>query len=84
VKSKTVALLESHLGPQLADLVRQRGGRPLLASALAELPDLNRTLVASIGPVCSAALEQRGVKVVLEASPPKLGPLVAALDGALS
>ncbi len=46
--------------------------------------NLNHTLVASIGPVCSAALEEHGVKIALEASPPKLGPLVAALDRALS
>lgn len=46
--------------------------------------NLNRTLVASIGPVCSAALEEHGVRIALEASPPKLGPLVAALDRALS
>ncbi len=46
--------------------------------------NLNRTLVASIGPVCSAALRELGVKVSLEAKPPKLGPLVAALNEALS
>ena len=46
--------------------------------------NLNRTLVASIGPVCSTALRQHGVKIALEARPPKLGPLVAALDRALS
>jgi uroporphyrinogen-III synthase len=45
---------------------------------------LNRTLVASIGPVASAALREAGVTVGLEASPPKLGPLLAALDRALS
>ena len=45
---------------------------------------LNRTLVASIGPVASAALREAGVKVGLEASPPKLGALLAALDKALS
>jgi uroporphyrinogen-III synthase len=44
---------------------------------------LNRTLVASIGPVASAALVAAGVKVGLEASPPKLGPLISALDAAL-
>jgi uroporphyrinogen-III synthase len=44
---------------------------------------LNETLVASIGPVASAALRDAGVKVGLEASPPKLGPLLAALDAAL-
>lgn len=49
-----------------------------------ELRDaLNRTLVASIGPVASKALQEAGVKVGLEASPPKLGALLAALDLAL-
>jgi uroporphyrinogen-III synthase len=45
---------------------------------------LNRTLVASIGPVASAALREAGVEVGLEASPPKLGALMAALDAALA
>ena len=45
--------------------------------------NLNRTLVASIGPVCSTALKTHGVNIALEASPPKLGPLVAALEKAL-
>jgi len=47
-------------------------------------PALNRTLVASIGPVASAALRDAGVKVGLESSPPKLGALLSALDAALS
>jgi uroporphyrinogen-III synthase len=46
--------------------------------------NLNRCVVASIGPVCSRALRERGVAPTFEASPPKLGPLVAALDEALS
>ncbi len=45
---------------------------------------LNRTLVASVGPVCTEALNGLGVKVNVEPSPPKMGPLVAALDHALS
>jgi uroporphyrinogen-III synthase len=45
---------------------------------------LNRTLVVSVGPVTSDALKKFGVAVGLEARPPKLGPLVAALDAALS
>jgi uroporphyrinogen-III synthase len=50
----------------------------------ASLPaNLSRTLVASIGPVCSSALKTHGVNIALEASPPKLGPLVAALEKAL-
>jgi uroporphyrinogen-III synthase len=46
--------------------------------------DLNASTVVSIGPVCSAALLQHGVKASVEASPPKLGPLINALDAALS
>jgi uroporphyrinogen-III synthase len=38
-----------------------------------------RTVVASIGPVTSEALEAHGLPPDLEASPPKLGPLVALL-----
>jgi uroporphyrinogen-III synthase len=50
----------------------------------APLPDLMRGLiVASIGPVCSRALEERGITPTFEASPPKLGPLLAALKVAL-
>ena len=45
---------------------------------------LNRTLVASIGPVASAALREHEVKVGLESRPPKLGALMSALDNALS
>jgi uroporphyrinogen-III synthase len=45
---------------------------------------LNKTLVASIGPVCTKALEKLGVVVGIEARPPKLGPFVQALDQALS
>jgi len=45
---------------------------------------LNKVLVASIGPVASAALREAGVKVGLEASPPKMGALLSALDRALS
>ena len=55
-----------------------------LGRADAVRDDLNRTLVASIGPVASSALRQFGVNVGLESSPPKLGPFVAALDAALS
>ncbi|HZP94644.1 MAG TPA: uroporphyrinogen-III synthase [Burkholderiales bacterium] len=40
---------------------------------------LGRVTVASIGPVCSDALRRAGVPVALEASPPKLGPLITAL-----
>ena len=45
---------------------------------------LDKTLVASIGPVASAALREAGVTVGVEASPPKLGALLAALEGAFA
>ena len=44
---------------------------------------LGRTLVASIGPVCSAALRKLAVRVDVEAQPPKLGPFIDAIDAAL-
>ncbi len=44
---------------------------------------LSSTLVASIGPVASAALREAGVKIGVEASPPKLGALLAAVEAAL-
>ncbi len=45
---------------------------------------LGRTLVASIGPVCSVALRKLAVRVDIEAKPPKLGPFVEAINAALS
>lgn len=45
---------------------------------------LNCLTIASIGPVCSRALREHGIEPSFEASPPKLGPLVAALDAAMS
>ncbi|MDP9007926.1 MAG: uroporphyrinogen-III synthase [Pseudomonadota bacterium] len=44
---------------------------------------LNQSIVASIGPVCSRALRDHGVTPTFAASPPKLGPLMTALDSAL-
>jgi uroporphyrinogen-III synthase len=55
------------------------------AGVASELPNqLNRLVIASIGPVCSRALREHGVTPSFEADPPKLGPLVAGLDEALS
>jgi uroporphyrinogen-III synthase len=44
---------------------------------------LNSVVIASIGPVCTAALVEQGVTPTFEASPPKLGPLVQGLASAL-
>jgi uroporphyrinogen-III synthase len=59
--------------------VAEKTGR---ASELAD--QLNRLVIASIGPVCSRALREHGVTPSFEADPPKLGPLVAGLDEILS
>ncbi|HTC38521.1 MAG TPA: uroporphyrinogen-III synthase, partial [Steroidobacteraceae bacterium] len=61
----------------LYSMAERAGSAPDLAK------NLNRSLVASIGPVCTRALRHYGVAPALEASPPKLGPLMAALDAAL-
>lgn len=45
---------------------------------------LNASKVVSIGPVCSAVLRQYGVQPQVEANPPKLGPLMNALEAALA
>jgi uroporphyrinogen-III synthase len=45
---------------------------------------LGRTLVASIGPVCSATLRKLAVRVDVEAKPPKLGPLIDAINAVLA
>jgi len=41
---------------------------------------LNRCAIGSVGPVCSRALMAAGVRPTFEASPPKLGPLLAGLE----
>jgi uroporphyrinogen-III synthase len=45
---------------------------------------LERTLIASIGPVCSATLRKLAVRVDVEAKPPKLGPFIDVINAALS
>jgi len=57
-------------------------GDPAGQQALRE--SLARTRVASIGPVCSATLRKVGVRIDVEASPPKLGPFIDAINRALS
>ena len=58
--------------------VAQQGGKE---ASLRQ--SLGRTLVASIGPVCSATLRKLAVRVDLEAQPPKLGPFIDAIKAAL-
>lgn len=61
----------------LCEVARREGRAEALVQAL------RRTLVASIGPVSTRALKEIGVDPAFEASPPKLGPLIARLDEAL-
>ena len=63
---------------QVHNLMTDRRARQSRAEAVRTA--LNATRVASIGPVCSAALVAAGIDVKLEASPPKLGPMLEALD----
>src|SRR4051794_39638027 len=48
MKSGKVAILEARLGRELADLVARRGGIPVHAPALAELPDLDPGAIAAL------------------------------------
>jgi uroporphyrinogen-III synthase len=73
-----VVLTNAEQVRNLFAVAAQRGRGEALRAAL------NRTLVASIGPVASAALREAGVRVGLESSPPKLGALLSSLDQALS
>ena len=72
-----VAFTSASQVQNLFALAREGPGEDVLRA------DLARTQVASIGPVCSAMLVGRGVRVDVEASPPKLGPFIAAIEGAL-
>lgn len=45
---------------------------------------LTGPIIASIGPVCSRALRAHGITPTCEANPPKLGPLIAALEAAFA
>jgi uroporphyrinogen-III synthase len=62
----------------LYSMAEKAGGAADLAK------NLNRSIVASIGPVCSRALRHYGIAPSLEANPPKLGALMAALETALA
>jgi uroporphyrinogen-III synthase len=73
-----VAFTNAEQVRNLFTVAEQRGRAETLKAAL------NRTLVASIGPVCSHALSERGVHYAFEASPPKLGEFVTALERALA
>jgi uroporphyrinogen-III synthase len=76
VKAKQIAILESRLGEQVADLVRQRGGVPFLAPALAELPDLDAQKIGAL----VRSLEERPAKLFVFQTGVGTKALFAATD----
>jgi uroporphyrinogen-III synthase len=48
MKSKVVAILETRTGAHLGELIARRGGIPMLAPALEEVPDVDPQAVASV------------------------------------
>src|SRR5258707_13500172 len=48
MKSKVVAILETRTGAHLGELVARRGGIPVLAPALEEVPDVDSHAVAEL------------------------------------
>jgi uroporphyrinogen-III synthase len=61
-------------GRHLLRVAAEMGVEPALVSALN-----SRVVVAAVGPVCRAALEQAGIMPHVVPANPKMGPLVAAL-----
>ena len=77
MKGKRIAVLETRLGKQLADLVAQRGGVPLHAPALAELPDLEPDKIAAL----VQSMERRPPKLAVFQTGVGTRALFAATDG---
>ncbi len=69
-----VLFTSAHQIEHLLQVAEQQGQREALLSALSR-----RVLVASIGPVTSEALRERGVPADLEPEHPKMGHLIKAL-----
>src|SRR5258708_27148569 len=76
MRAKKVAILESRLGQQLADLVAERGGVPFRAPALAELPDLDPEAIGSL----VRSLEERPAKAAVFQTGVGTKALVSATD----
>jgi hypothetical protein len=75
MKSKVIAILETRTGAHLGELIARRGGIPMLAPALEEVPDVDPQAVVSL----LAQWRIKPFKIVIFQ-----GPLVAGLDEALS
>ena len=76
MQAKKVAILESRLGAQLAGLVAERGGVPVHAPALAELPDLEPQQIAAL----VASLEARPARLFIFQTGVGTKALFAATD----
>src|SRR5438477_224125 len=76
MKGKRIAVLESRLGRQLADLVASRGGIPVHAPALAELPDLDPQQIAAL----VRSLSERAPKLAIFQTGVGTRALFAAVD----
>ena len=48
MKSKVVAILETRAGEHLGELIARRGGIPMLAPALEEVPDVDPRAVEAL------------------------------------
>jgi uroporphyrinogen-III synthase len=76
MRGRKIAILESRLGRELADLVTRRGGVPVHAPALAEQPDLDPRAIAAL----VASLEQKPAKLFVFQTGVGTKALFAATD----
>src|SRR5688572_21967834 len=76
MKAKRIAILESRLGEQMVELVAKRGGVPVHAPALAELPDLDPQQIAAL----VRSLEERPAKLAIFQTGVGTKALFAATD----
>ena len=74
-----MAILEARLGRQLAELVEKRGGVPLHAPALSELPDLDPAAIARL----VSSLESQPAKAAVFQTGVGTQALFNATDGLL-
>ena len=73
-----VAFTSASQANNLFTVAKQAGRQESLKDSL------NRTVIASIGPVCTAALNKLRVRVDIEPHPSKLEPFVNAINDKLS
>src|SRR3954470_14825970 len=76
MKGKRIAILESRLGRQLAELVEGRGGVAIHAPALSEVPDLDPKQIAAL----VGSLQREPAKVAIFQTAVGTRALFAATD----